>query len=145
MAYFQWADDMVIDNGPIDQDHQKLVHQINQLHTATSAGRGFFMVGRLLDELIRDTVAHTRQEEQMMAASGYPDHHLREHQQMHAHFIADLHRLQAKHASGHITVAAQLSLVLRDWLSLHIRRCDKEIRTFMRHKNRTLDSAALAC
>ena len=31
MAYFQWADDMVIDNGPIDQDHRKLVEQVNAL------------------------------------------------------------------------------------------------------------------
>ena len=38
MAYFQWADDMVIDNGPIDQDHRKLVEQVNALHTATTEG-----------------------------------------------------------------------------------------------------------
>lgn len=143
MAYFQWADDMVIDNGPIDQDHQKLVQQINQLHTATSAGRGQFVVALLLDELICDTIAHTRKEEQLMVSSGYPPQDLHEHQQIHACFIADLHSLQSKHASGHITVAAQLSLVLRDWLSLHICRCDKEIRNFLSHKNTKANSVAL--
>ena len=29
MAYFEWADDMVIDNGPIDEDHRKLVDLVN--------------------------------------------------------------------------------------------------------------------
>ena len=48
MAYFVWADDMVIDNGPIDQDHQNLVDQVNQLHTATMDGRGHEMVEELL-------------------------------------------------------------------------------------------------
>jgi len=39
--------------------------------------------------------------------------------------------LRQKFDAGSITVAAQLSLVLRDWLSLHIRRSDKEVRTYM--------------
>ena len=39
MAYFEWAQDMVIDNGPIDDDHRKLVEQVNLLHSATSQGR----------------------------------------------------------------------------------------------------------
>lgn len=38
MAYFEWADDMLIDDGPIDDDHRKLVDLVNELHTATSAG-----------------------------------------------------------------------------------------------------------
>jgi hemerythrin len=38
--------------------------------------------------------------------------------------------------AGSITVAAQLSAVLRDWLSLHIRRNDKELLRFQRRKAR---------
>ena len=47
MAYFEWANDMVIDNGPIDDDHRKLVEQVNTLHTATSQGRGQDVVARV--------------------------------------------------------------------------------------------------
>ena len=36
MAYFEWAQDMVIDDGPIDADHRRLIDQVNELHTATS-------------------------------------------------------------------------------------------------------------
>ena len=88
MAYFQWADDMVIDNGPIDQDHRKLVEQVNALHTATTEGRGQEVVGALLEALIHDTVQHIQREEQQMAALGYP--HLEQHQKGHALFVADL-------------------------------------------------------
>lgn len=55
MAYFVWADDMVIDNGTIDQDHRKLVDQVNALHTATIDGRGNEIVGQLLERVIADT------------------------------------------------------------------------------------------
>lgn len=129
MAYFEWASDMVIDQGPIDADHQKLVGQVNELHSATSAGRGHEIVGRLLGELIRDTVEHIREEERHMQTMGYP--HLARHQEGHERFIADLHSLQRKYEEGSITVASQLSTVLRDWLSLHIRRYDKDMRQFI--------------
>ncbi len=142
MAYFQWADDMVIDNGPIDQDHRKLVEQVNALHTATTEGRGQEVVGALLEALIHDTVQHIQREEQQMAALGYP--HLEQHQKGHALFVADLHGLRTKYQSGGITVAAQLSTLLRDWLSLHIRRNDKEMVGFIRQKNRQSRPAAPA-
>jgi hypothetical protein len=44
--------------------------------------------------------------------------------------------LEKKLQAGSITVAAQLSAVLRDWLSLHIRRNDKELLRFQRRKAR---------
>ena len=135
MAYFQWADDMVIDNGPIDQDHRKLVEQVNALHTATTEGRGQEVVGALLEALIHDTVQHIQREEQQMAALGYP--HLEQHQKGHALFVANLHGLRTKYQSGGITVAAQLSTLLRDWLSLHIRRNDKELRQFLQTQRRS--------
>ena len=135
MAYFEWADDMVIDNGPIDKGHQILVRQVNELHTATSEGRGHEVVGRLLDELIRDTVEHIRREEQEMARMGYP--RLVQHKQGHDQFVADLQGLQRKFEGGSSTVASQLSTVLRDWLSLHIRRYDKDMLKFTQQQSRS--------
>ena len=48
MSYFQWAEDMAIDHGPIDEDHKKLIAHVNLLHTATSEGRGQEMVAMLV-------------------------------------------------------------------------------------------------
>ena len=58
MAYFEWADDLVIDHGPIDADHRHLVDLVNELHTATSEGRGRDVVNKVLNELIGYTSAH---------------------------------------------------------------------------------------
>lgn len=134
MAYFEWADDMAIDHGPIDEDHQRLVALVNELHTATSAGSGQDVVEKVLTELIRYTLAHLQREEQVMATLHFP--HLEQHKVRHAQFTDQLQSLQKKYEAGSITVASQLSSVLRDWLSLHIRRSDKEIKSFLVERSR---------
>lgn len=138
MAYFEWADDLVIDNGQIDQDHRQLVDLVNELHTATSQGRGQEIVARILDELIRHTVEHLRREEQLMASLNFPN--LVQHKLGHDKFMEEIRDLKKKYDGGSMTVASQLSVALRDWLSLHIRRNDKEILTF-RKKIRPLRNA----
>lgn len=132
MAYFEWADDLVIDHGPIDRDHRHLVDLVNQLHTATSQGRGREVVQGVLDALLAYTRDHLNREEALMRSVGFP--HLEQHQIGHAHFIGQLEALKRQYEAGSITVASQLSSVLRDWLSLHIRRSDKEARAFVRKK-----------
>lgn len=135
MAYFEWADDLVIDHGPIDQDHRKLVAMVNELHTATSQGSGQIVVAKILDALIHYTADHLRMEEQLMASVNFPN--LEKHKLGHRLFIDSLHDLRQKYKAGSITVASQLSTVLRDWLSLHIRRNDKELLSFLKSAKST--------
>lgn len=130
MAYFEWADDMVIDHGPIDQDHRQLVDLVNALHTATTDGRGQEIVAKILDELVSYTVDHLRREEQLMESIKFPN--LARHKIGHDKFMEQIRDLKHKYDAGSITVASQLSTVLRDWLSLHIRRNDKEMLVFLK-------------
>ncbi|PXW97451.1 hemerythrin-like metal-binding protein [Sphaerotilus hippei] len=125
MAYFLWADDMAIDHGVIDADHQRLIEQLNTLHGATSQGEGQSVVAGLLEALVASTREHLQREEQIMQALGFPD--LERHLRGHAAFVARLLELQAQYAAGRITTASRLSTLLRDWLSLHIRRADKSL------------------
>ena len=77
-----------------------------------------------------------------MAREGFRD--LEEHKLHHQEFMNSLYDLERRLQTGGITVAAQLSRVLRDWLSLHIRRNDKELRTFIRRREREQRRAAQA-
>lgn len=129
MAYFEWADDMVIDQGAIDEDHKNLVNLVNELHTATSVGKGQEVIERIMTDLITYTKEHLHREEQIMAAINFPN--LERHKIGHQQFANKLNALQAQFEAGSIIVASQLSTVLRDWLSLHIRRSDKEIKVFL--------------
>jgi hemerythrin-like metal-binding protein len=141
MAYFEWADDMEIDRGPIDQDHRLLVEQVNALHTATSQGVGQEVVAELLEALERDTIEHIRREEHFMHSVGYPE--TEGHRKGHQRFVDELRVLRQRQAQGHVTVAAQLSQLLRDWLSVHIRRNDKDVKVFLQRRERERDEAVL--
>ncbi len=134
MAYFEWGNDLVIDQGPIDEDHKYLVDLVNELHTATSQGLGREVVGEILERLVTHTRAHIQREEQIMAAAKFPQ--LSGHQLGHNDFMDNIVGLQQKFAQGSLTVASQLSILLRDWLSIHIRRSDRELMLFMTQKNK---------
>lgn len=139
MAYFNWADDMEIDRGLKDDDHRKLVDLVNELHTATTEGRGQEVVESIMQRLIGYTMEHLEREERLMAELYFP--HLERHKIGHQHFANQLRQLEAKYHLGSISVASKLSAVLRDWLSLHIRRSDKEIKVFIRKKHMHLHPA----
>lgn len=134
MAFFEWADDFVIDNGPIDADHLQLVALVNELHTATTQGTGHEVVGDIIDRLIGYTHQHFTREEQIMASVRFPG--LVAHQTTHQQIILQIEDLKRKHERGSITVASQLSTLLRDWLSVHIRRSDKELLFFLKEVGR---------
>lgn len=130
MAYFEWAADLVIDNGPLDDDHRHLIDLVNELHTATSRGCGQDVVAEVIEKLVDYTRQHFAREESAMAAAQFPQ--LAEHQLQHEKLMAELDVLQARYRAGSITTAAQLSTLLRDWLSLHIRRSDRELRDVLK-------------
>lgn len=85
----------------------------------------------MLQEVLQYTVEHLRREESLMASVNFP--HLEGHKVGHQKFIERQDILRAQYESGSMTVASQLSTVLRDWLSLHIRRDDKALRKFLKH------------
>jgi len=124
MAYFEWGDDLSVGNSLIDHDHRRLIAFVNDLHTATSRGAGRDVVGRTIAALIAYTKEHFQREEHHMEALRYPK--LAEHRRQHAELLDKVLELEARFNEGHVTVAAQLSNLLRDWLSLHIRRSDKD-------------------
>lgn len=131
---FDWANDFAIDGGPIDADHLQLVAWVNELHTATTQGTGHEVVGGIIDRLIGYTRQHFTREEQIMASARFPG--LVAHQAAHRQIILQIEALKRKYDDGSITVASQLSMLLRDWLSVHIRRSDKELLFFLKKEGR---------
>lgn len=61
---------------------------------------------------------------------------LERHKIGHTHFAEKLTSLQRQFEEGSVTVASQLSALLRDWLSLHIRRSDKEVKVFLQKEKK---------
>lgn len=123
MAYFNWGDDLAVGNLQVDDDHKQLIGFVNELHTATSRGEGREVVGEILSGLIKYTQEHFQREEHYMERLRYPK--LDAHRRQHAALIKTVLEMRDKYERGHVTVPAQVSALLRDWLSIHIRREDK--------------------
>ncbi len=131
MAYFEWLDDLVIDQGPIDKDHHRLVDLVNLLHAAALQNSDPIAVRELMAELIFDTQDHLLREEELMLAVNFPD--LAEHKQSHLAVMARLQELQREYHDASSGSALRLAELLRDWLAHHIREADKELRDHLRN------------
>jgi len=123
VAYFEWGDDLTVGNEFLDSDHQKLISLVNQLHTATQQGEGRTVVGEILDELLDYTKDHFQREESHMQRISYADYAA--HKSEHVSLVNEVMALKAQFDAGNISVAAKVSQLLREWLSVHIMKTDK--------------------
>lgn len=122
MPFLPWSDDMIIDEGPIDGQHQQLVAGINQLYDELQSGEA--KVGPLLDYLVIYVDIHFADEERLMQLAGYGD--LPGHQDEHRLFSAQLEALRTDYHRGEAKVDARLMEFLKAWLVNHIMGTDRD-------------------
>lgn len=136
MTYFKWGDDLSVGNSFIDHDHRRLIGYVNDLHTATTKGQGREVIGSILVNLIKYTQEHFQREEHHMECIHFAG--IDAHRQQHRQLLQQVLALQEKYNNGHVTVAAQVSRLLRDWLSLHIMQSDKELAKAIRKADKAM-------
>ena len=122
MPFLPWSSEMVIDEGPIDGQHQQLVEGINQLYDQLHAGEA--KIGPLLDFLVVYTDIHFADEERLMTLSG--DQDLSGHREEHLRFTAQLDTLSQAYHAGQAQVDAKLMEFLKAWLINHIMGTDRD-------------------
>lgn len=122
MGLFAWTDDLKVGHRGIDDDHQKLVAMVNELHDAMQAGRGNDVVGKVLDKLVAYTGEHFAREETEMQRIKYPRYLA--HKQEHDKLLAEVGALQKSFASGQSMLTLKVSKFLKDWLLTHIKQTD---------------------
>lgn len=132
MALITWSDSYSVKVKDFDQQHQKLVTLINDLHEAMKAGKAKNIMEMMLDELGSYTVYHFKSEEDQMKKHHYPemDKHLEEHKG----FVQKVQDFQAQFKAGKATLSLDISNFLRDWLINHINGTDKKYSDFFNQK-----------
>ena len=112
------------DVGDIAADHRALAGQIDALDLAISAhGSDPARCGALLRDIESLSIAHFRREDAVMRGNQYPDaasHHA-EHQDL----TVGLHEYANAVAAGQIPANGETAGQLRDWLTDHIDRQDR--------------------
>ena len=73
VVFFKWKNENVVNIQEIDQQHQKLVSMLNDLHMALMLGEGRNATFRILSQLVSYTKTHFATEERLMQAHFYSD------------------------------------------------------------------------
>jgi hemerythrin-like metal-binding protein len=124
MALVTWSSNYSVGVKTIDSQHTVLFDILNELHDAMMKGKAQTVTGPLLKKLVKYTQEHFAAEEGMLSATHYPE--LAGHKAKHAELIKQVQDYVTKHDRGEITVNLHLMNFLRDWLSSHIQKVDKE-------------------
>ena len=108
----------------IDGQHGVLFGLINDLYEAMRKGQAQKLTGALLKKLVDYTQTHFAAEEKMMADAKYPG--LAEHQVKHRVLIKQVGDFTSRFEKGEIALNLDLMNFVRDWLTNHIQKVDRE-------------------
>lgn len=128
MAFLSWHERFSLGNAEIDAQHKKLFELVNHFDDAIKEGRTEEL-GRILDDLLANTVLHFEFEETLLKQRGFPKR--AEHERMHRELMAQIRDLRHVMAEGgHISTKAIVRF-LADWLTSHILREDLEYKPYL--------------
>ncbi|WP_235809572.1 bacteriohemerythrin [Methanofollis ethanolicus] len=117
-----WSDDLSVGVSEIDEQHKKLVAQINTLHDAMRSGQGKDVLEKILGELAAYTQYHFTAEEEYMQKFGYPAY--APHKKEHVAFVTKIATFQEAYAAEKLGLSIEVMTFLRDWVAGHIRGSD---------------------
>lgn len=129
----RWTPDIAVDVSVFDAHHKRLFALIDKLYKALQAGEGETVLAEVFDELIAYTGYHFSSEEAAFHHFGFPG--CEEHQRAHAELVARVTELRADIDKGKTLVAADVMEFLRDWVTGHIRSCDRLYSSFFTDRN----------
>lgn len=128
---FAWTEDWAVGVREIDADHQRLCALAQSMHRALLDGRSKTMIEELLARLLDYTDYHFTHEERLMTRIGYPE--LRQHQREHEKLRSEVRAMQARAASGEVTMTIEVMLFLMNWLRQHTAASDQRIGAYLQH------------
>lgn len=136
MAFGEWQETYSVNIPSLDAHHQKLFVLISTLYANVFQNEGtnqkHVLIGKTLAELIDYTYYHFGQEEELLFKYEYPDYipHKKEHEQ----FKLYLTQLMEQYKDGTLIWSLPILLFLKDWISLHVLKSDKEYELYLKEK-----------
>ena len=121
---FPWREAYSVQIPQIDGQHKHLIKLINDLHASMLAGGSRETLARILDDLIRYTEIHFRDEERLLEQRGYGK--LGVHRLEHKRLCDQVYDLKQRLATGRVTLGIEIMRFLKDWLANHILVHDQE-------------------
>jgi hemerythrin len=124
MALMEWSSNFSVGVKAIDEQHKGLVETLNALHSAMLSGQTKTTTGPLLTKLAKYTKDHFTAEEAMLKRTRYPGYTA--HHAKHIDLSRQVEQYVKRFESGEITLSVHLMTFLRDWLTTHIQKEDRD-------------------
>lgn len=131
MSLITWSDDFSVNIKEIDNQHRQLIELINQLQRAMREGKGANVLNDILQRLIDYTDYHFSTEERLMEAYNYPG--FVNHRAQHQALTRKVQEFQRQYRQNPTGLSVQLLNFLKEWLTEHILKSDKQ---YTRHLNK---------
>lgn len=124
MALIKWDDRLSVGVHTMDEQHKGLVQILNELHEAMIKGAAKEVTGSQIEKLLKYTKEHFAAEEALLRRARYPD--LDDQHDKHAALTRQVEDFLARFQKGEIGLSVHLLDFLRNWLSQHIQREDRD-------------------
>lgn len=130
MALITWKDSYRIGITEIDDQHQKLVSMINELHDSMKAGASTETCHKILKEVVEYTDYHFKTEERLFEQYNYADKvsHIKEHNDLRAKAVDHLNHYKEKPLMSSLEVMS----FLKEWLNHHILEVDQKYGQYLK-------------
>jgi hemerythrin len=128
-----WKAECSVGIKQIDEQHQRLVRLLNELHQAMYEGKSREVMAGVLSQLVVDyTKGHFASEERLMQGYLYPGYaaHKAEHDQL----TKTVLKFQQELTAGKVVMSIDLLEFLKNWLREHTMGTDQQYSPFLKSK-----------
>ena len=129
MPLIQWSPDYSVNIKEIDEQHQRLIAMINDLHQSMLNGKSNQILQDLLQRLVDYTNVHFSYEEKLLETNNYPGYIY--HKGEHAKFIKQVLDFQNRYQQNPTGLGIQIIEFLKSWLINHIQGTDKKYSKYL--------------
>ncbi len=132
MSLIEWSEEYSVGIEEIDNQHQKWISIVNELHDSIMEARGISSLKELIREMEEYTDFHFSAEEEMLQKADWPE--LDRHKRIHFGFKQQITQLKRDIYSGELVLRSQVMSVIKNWLVDHILKEDQEYSVFIVNK-----------
>lgn len=132
-SYVRWSPDFAVHVHAFDSHHKQLFALVDKLYQVMRSGSTLETMKEVFDELLDYTGYHFSAEEKAFEHFKYPQ--CDTHKVQHAELVREATRLRGELEAGKTMVAVEVMEFLRDWLTRHIKGCDRLYSSFFEDKD----------
>jgi len=123
MGFMKWNDSYKIGVDAMDKQHQKWLSILNDFYDNMDDKKITDNMIKMLDEAIRYTLFHFKEEEAYMTRIGYPK--LVDQKKKHAEIAGKLKGYKDQLSSGKTVMSVAVTSEMKKWFNEHITNDDK--------------------